>query len=177
MTKKRKTFFIAYLVIKIDQSTLVVGKGRSHMVASSCTTADIGGICPSLQLAQKAVHDCQTENLWCLLLKLGLPGYPRTAGMLIPWVPYCSVPDTFWVTMLWLIPGIPGGGMHLPTLWMNPHQTWDLQYPARKLSFLHAAHLTRMVGYPCHNYGLITRFEVCNALRMWGYALCNSRNA
>ena len=36
--------------------------------------------------------------------------------------------------------------------------------------------ITSMVGHPCHNYGLITRFEVCNALRMWGYALCNSRN-
>ena len=34
-----------------------------------------------------------------------------------------------------------------------------------------------MVGHPCHNYGLITRFEVCNALRIWGYALCDSRNA
>ena len=36
---------------------------------------------------------------------------------------------------------------------------------------------TSMVGHPCHNYGLISRFEVCNALCMWGYALCNSRNA
>ena len=34
-----------------------------------------------------------------------------------------------------------------------------------------------MVGHPCHNYGLITRFEVCNALRIWGYALCDSRSA
>ena len=37
--------------------------------------------------------------------------------------------------------------------------------------------ISHMVGHPCHNYGLITRFEVCNALRMWGFALCNSRNA
>ena len=33
-----------------------------------------------------------------------------------------------------------------------------------------------MVGHPCHNYGLITRFEVCNALRIWGYVIHVTRN-
>ena len=76
-------------------------------------------------------------------------------------------------------PYITWRSIYIPLIWSGR----TLVVP--ELRRLHAAALaarnwagcTHMVDHPCHDYGLITRCEVCNALRIWGYALCNSRNA